>query len=89
MRVSFEAFRKIHPAMFGQCLVMRLFRDHGMLTQICGNNFQVLKVAPPLTVSPEQAGEFVSAVRDTVEFAHGSSGYWTEALALVRRGVNI
>ena len=89
MRVSFEAFRKIHPAMFGQCLVMRLFRDHGILTQICGNNFQVLKVAPPLTVSPEQAGEFVSAVRDTVEFAHGSSGYWTEALALVRRGVNI
>jgi acetylornithine/succinyldiaminopimelate/putrescine aminotransferase len=48
MRLWFEAFRKIHPAMFGQILVMHLFRDKGILTQICGNNFMVLKVAPPL-----------------------------------------
>jgi ornithine--oxo-acid transaminase len=46
LRVPFEAFRRIHPAMFGQIVVMRLFRDRGMLTQVCGNNFMVLKVAP-------------------------------------------
>ena len=51
LRVPFEAFRHIHPAMFGQIVVMRLFRDHGMLTQVCGNNFMVLKVAPPLVVT--------------------------------------
>jgi len=89
MRVSFEAFRKIHPAMFGQCLVMRLFRDRGILTQICGNNFLVLKVAPPLTVSDEQIAEFVAGVRATVEFVHSSGGFWTEALQLVRRGIKI
>ncbi len=38
LRMAFEAFRRMHPAMFGQVLVMRLFRDHGILTQICGNN---------------------------------------------------
>jgi len=32
--------------MFGQILVMRLFRNGGVLTQICGNDFMVLKVAP-------------------------------------------
>src|SRR5260221_14209451 len=36
LRIPFEAFSKIHPGMFGQALVMRLFRDKGMLTQICG-----------------------------------------------------
>ncbi len=54
LRVPFEAFSKIHPAMFGQILVMRLFRDHGILTQICGNDFMVLKVAPPLMISEAQ-----------------------------------
>ena len=89
MRVSFEAFRKIHPAMFGQCVVMRMFRDRGILTQICGNNFMVLKAAPPLTVSDAQVDEFVTGVRDTVEFVHSSGGFWSEALQLVRRGIKI
>ncbi len=44
LRAPFEAFRKIHAGMFGQVLVMRLFRDKHILTQICGNNFLVLKV---------------------------------------------
>jgi ornithine--oxo-acid transaminase len=45
LRIPFQAFARIHPAMFGQVVVMRLFRDHGILSQICGNNFMVLKVA--------------------------------------------
>jgi len=87
-RVSFEAFSKIHPAMFGQILVMRLFRDHGILTQICGNDFMVLKVAPPLVVQGGQVDEFVSAIRNVVELAHSSSMFWSEALGLARRAVN-
>jgi ornithine--oxo-acid transaminase len=53
LRVPFEAFMRIHPAMFGQIVVMRLFRDGGILTRICGNNFMVLKVAPPLVVTDD------------------------------------
>jgi ornithine--oxo-acid transaminase len=87
-RVSFEAFAKIHPAMFGQILAMRLFRDHGILTQICGNDFMVLKVAPPLVVRGGQVDEFVSAIRNVVELAHSSSMFWSEALGLARRAVN-
>src|SRR5579863_6724755 len=60
LRAPFEAFAKIHPAMFGQILVMRLFRKGGILTQICGNDFMVLKVAPPLAVTPSEIREFIS-----------------------------
>ena len=63
LRVPFEGFRRIHPGMFGQVLVMRLFRDHGMLTQICGNDFMVLKAAPPMVVTESQIAEFVAAVQ--------------------------
>jgi ornithine--oxo-acid transaminase len=85
LRVAFEAFARIHPAMFGQVLVMRLFRDHRMLTQVCGNNFMVLKVAPPLTISEDQAHKFVAAIRAVVELAHSPTVFWSEALGLARR----
>lgn len=87
LRIPFEAFMRIHPAMFGQIVVMRMFRDHGILTQICGNNFTVLKVAPPLVVSEAQVEEFVAAIADVVELAHSSGTFWSEALGLAKRAV--
>jgi ornithine--oxo-acid transaminase len=89
LRLAFEAFRRIHPGMFGQILVMRLFRDKNILTQICGNNFMVLKVAPPLVVTEEQMDVFVSAIREVVELAHTTTAFWAEALGLARRAVNV
>lgn len=89
LRVPFEAFRRIHPAMFGQVLVMRLFKDHGILTQICGNNFMVLKVAPPLVVTEEQIDTFVSAIHEVVDVVHSSSVFWSEALGLARRVMSL
>ncbi|MDR3718868.1 MAG: aspartate aminotransferase family protein [Bryobacteraceae bacterium] len=89
LRVAFEAFMAIHPGMFGQIVVMRLFRDHGLLTQICGNNFMVLKVAPPLIVSDEQIDAFVTGMKAVVELMHGSPSFWTEALGLARRVANV
>jgi ornithine--oxo-acid transaminase len=88
-RVLYEAFNKIHPAMFGQIVVMRMFREKGMLTQICGNNFMVLKAAPPLMVTVEQLDEFVEGIRDVVEMAQTSPAFWTEALGMVKRAARI
>jgi ornithine--oxo-acid transaminase len=89
LKVAFEVCKKFHPAMFGQILVTRMFRDKGMLTQICGNNFMVLKVAPPLVVSRAELNEFILAIRDVVELMHSSTSFWTEAVVLARRAVNI
>jgi ornithine--oxo-acid transaminase len=89
LRIPFEAFRRIHPGMFGQTLVMRLFRDCGMLTQICGNDFMTLKAAPPLVVTDDQLDEFVGSVARTVELMHSPGAFWSEALGLARRAVSI
>jgi len=89
LRIPFETFFKIHPGMFGQVLVMRLFRDHGFLTQVCGNNFLVLKAAPPLVVKEREIDLFVAAVGEVVELMHTSNSFWAEALGLARRVVNI
>ena len=89
LRVAFEAFHRIHPGMFGQIVVMRMFRDHAFLTQMCGNNFMVLKAAPPLSVSREQVDGFVSAIRKVMDDAHSSAGFWSEALGMARRAINL
>ncbi len=89
LRIPFEAFLHIHSAMFGQIVVMRLFRDGGFLTQICGNNFMVLKAAPPLVVTGEQIDRFVAGVASVVELAHTSGSFWSEALGLARRAIDI
>src|SRR3954471_14816304 len=85
LRAPFEAFRAVHGGMFGQIVVMRLFRDSGFLTQVCGNNFMVLKVAPPLVVTDAQLDSFVEAVRDVVELANSPGAFWSEALGLAKR----
>ncbi len=86
-RIPFETFAKIHPAMFGQILVMRIFRDHGILIQVCGNEFMVLKISPPLVVNDEQLDRFVSAIEQAVDSMHTSSNFWTEALGIAQRVV--
>jgi ornithine--oxo-acid transaminase len=87
LRIPYEAFSAIHPGMFGQILVMRLFRDAGFLTQICGNNFRVLKVAPPLVVTNAQLDAFAERVRDVIELAHSPGAFWSEALGMARRAL--
>jgi ornithine--oxo-acid transaminase len=89
LRLSYEAFRAIHPGMFGQMLVMRLFRREKILTQVCGNNFMVLKSAPPLVTSEAHLEEFVAAVGRVVADFHESTAFWTDALALGRRTIDI
>ena len=68
---------------------MRLFQDHDILTQICGNNFMVLKAAPPLVVREVQVDMFVSAAKQVVEQIHSSATFWTEALGMARRVLDI
>jgi ornithine--oxo-acid transaminase len=89
LRVPFEAFMKINAGMFGQVIVMRLFRDKGFLTQMCGNNFMVLKVAPPLIVEDGHLDSFVQAVAEVVECMHSSGAFWSEALGLARRVIHV
>jgi len=89
LRLSFEAFKAIHPGMFGQMLVRRLFHEHRILSQVCGNNFMVLKVAPPLVVTEAQISIYVDSITSAVEALHSSSAFWSDALELGRRAIRL
>jgi len=89
LRAVFEAFSRIHSGMFGQMVVSELFRKERVLTQMCGNNHLVLKVAPPLTVSREQMERFVQSVERIVEGIHSGLSFWTGSLSMVKRAAAI
>jgi ornithine--oxo-acid transaminase len=89
LRLSYETFSRIHPALFGQMLVMRMFRDHGILTQICGNNFSVLKAAPPLNADEKSLDAFVHGITEVMEQVHSSRRFWSDALTLAGRAIKI
>ncbi len=88
LKIPFETFKHIHPGMFGQILVMRMFRDQNIVTQICGNNFMVMKVAPPLMVTEGQIDEFVAAITSVVDVVHNSGSFWDDALGMVREVIS-
>ena len=89
LKLSFEAFRAIHPGMFGQMLVRRLFHEHRILSQVCGNNFMVLKVAPPLVVTDAQIDQYIGSITSVVETLHSSTKVWSDALELGRRAIRV
>jgi ornithine--oxo-acid transaminase len=89
LRVPFQTFRTIHPGMFGQMLVMRLFQHHNILSQICGNNFMVLKVAPPLVITEAQLEQYLDAIEAVMEAIHSSASFWADALKLAQRAVRV
>jgi ornithine--oxo-acid transaminase len=64
---------------------MHLFRDHGILSQVCGNDFMVLKVSPPLAIEDAQLERFVSALDQTLDLVHNSSRFWVEPIKVGQR----
>ena len=78
------AFR-VRPAMFGLVVVMRVFRDHRILSQICGDNFMVLEIAPPFIVDDARLDRYGESIAQVVELTHISTNFRPEALQLAAR----
>ena len=61
LRAQWSMLETMRKGLFTQIVVVPLFRDHGILTQVAGDHQNVLKILPPLITTPEQAQAFVDA----------------------------
>ena len=82
-------FGKLHPGLFGQMLVRSLLRDEGILTQMCGNNYRVVKASPPLTSSGSQIEQFLEALERTLERIHAGGGFWSQGPGIAARALKV
>ena len=62
LRAQWSILEAMRTGLFTQLVVVPLFRDHRILTQVAGDNQNVLKILPPLVVTDEQADSFVDAL---------------------------
>ena len=63
---TWKLLERIQPGLFSQLVVVPLFRDHRILSQVAGHGMNVLKAIPPLVVTDEDLDWFVSALEDTI-----------------------
>jgi ornithine--oxo-acid transaminase len=65
-RRTWRMIERMQPGLFAQLVVVPLFSEHRILSQVAGHNMAVLKVLPPLMLGDDDLDEFVEALTATV-----------------------
>jgi acetylornithine/succinyldiaminopimelate/putrescine aminotransferase len=66
LRAQWTLLESMRKGLFTQMVIVPLFRDYGILTQVAGDHQNILKILPPLITTEEQADEFVAAIDDVL-----------------------
>ena len=66
---SYRLVERMQPGLFAQLVVVPLFREHRILSQVAGHAIPVIKGLPPLVVSEDDLVAFVEALDGTVRKA--------------------
>jgi acetylornithine/succinyldiaminopimelate/putrescine aminotransferase len=88
-RVNWRLIHAASEGLFPQLIVIPMYRDHNVITMAAGKN-DVIKLLPPLTLSEDEAAEFLAAL-DVVlaDCQRGASKNWAVlrdiATATIRR----
>ena len=63
---SWRVMEKMQSGLFAQLVVVPLFTEHQILSQVAGHDLPVLKGLPPLVVSEQDIDDFVTALDDVI-----------------------
>ena len=66
---TWKLLERIQPGLFSQLVVVPLFRDHRILSQVAGHGLNVIKAIPPLVVTGDDLDGFVVALEETIDRA--------------------
>jgi ornithine--oxo-acid transaminase len=68
-RRVWEAIERRQPGLFAQMVIVPLFHEHRILTQVAGHHMNVIKALPPLVVEEAEIRRFAAALEDVLERA--------------------
>jgi ornithine--oxo-acid transaminase len=63
---SWRMLERVQPGLFAQLVVVPLFSEHKILTQVAGHDSNVIKILPPLVLSEDDVDWFVDALDATL-----------------------
>jgi ornithine--oxo-acid transaminase len=64
-----NAIERRQPGLFAQLVIVPLFRDHRILTQVAGHHMNVIKALPPLVITEDDLRHFVAALEEVLTAA--------------------
>ncbi len=68
-RRAWEAIERFQPGLFAQLVIVPLFHDHRILTQVAGHHMNVIKALPPLVIEESELRRFAAALEDVLATA--------------------
>jgi ornithine--oxo-acid transaminase len=68
-RVTYRMIERAQRGLFAQLVVVPLFTQHHILSQVAGHDMAVIRILPPLVVTNEDVEEFAGALRATIKDA--------------------
>lgn len=74
LRTGWALLEAASKGLFCQLIVIPLFRDFRMLTQVAGPNCHVIKLIPPITLSEQDIEDTANAFEQVVALAHRFPG---------------
>jgi ornithine--oxo-acid transaminase len=66
LKTAWSMVHKIDPSLFPQAIIIPLLDDHAMITQVAGHHMDVIKLLPPLTLSLDDANDFLQAFESVI-----------------------
>ncbi|HEY3543271.1 MAG TPA: aspartate aminotransferase family protein [Gaiellaceae bacterium] len=82
----YKMLERAQRGLFAQLVVVPLFSEHRVLTQVAGHDMAVVKVLPPLVLGDDDLEYFVDALRQTIKRARRMPSSLTK-FALTAAGV--
>ena len=67
--MTYRLIERAQPGLFAQLVVVPLFTNHHILTQVAGHDMAVIRILPPLVVTDGDVDEFADALRATIKRA--------------------
>ncbi len=87
LKAGWALLEAASKGLFCQLIIIPLFRDFRILTQVAGPNCHVVKLIPPIVISDQDIEDTASAFEKVVEMAHHSSAIWDLGKTLAKHSL--
>ena len=88
LRTGWNMLQAARHGLVAQMVVVALFQNHRILTQVAGDYMGFIKLLPPLNIGDTEVALFLDAFADVMKDAHRGSGLmWDFGRTLVKQAV--
>ncbi len=85
LKLAWNSLETLQHALTAQMVVMTLFQDHKILTQVAGHDVNVIKLLPPLILTEEEVDYFVQSFEKVLIECHQfPSRLWKNTLSMMK-----